>query len=172
MNKKDIGQLYTFTFQYSDCEEIYSGYIVDFTDNWVLLKYNVVDYVVDGYIILNSKFIIDYKRDDKQKFTQKILDLKGHKPTPKEIIPLTDLTTIFKYISDKFGLFQFDMRTHKTCWLGKVKKITGNDMKIDYLNPRALWSTTMPTYKLGNIRTIQFDTDYINSLLLVAKKKK
>lgn len=172
MDKKILNKVFAFTFQYTDCEDIYTGYVIDFSDNWLLMKLITSDYVVDGYIILNRKYIKEYKREERQKFTQKIIDLKGEKPTSKDIIPLTDLKTIVTFLSDKYGLFQFDMRTHKTCWLGKVKKITGNDMKIDYLNPRAIWSTTMPTYKLGNIRTIQFDTDYINSLLLVAKKKK
>jgi hypothetical protein len=56
------------------------------------------------------------------------------------------------------------------CWLGKVKKIKGAELKIDYLNPKGIWSSSMPTYKLGNIRTIEFDTDYVNSLKLIAKK--
>jgi hypothetical protein len=172
MNKRILNKVFAFTFQYLDDEDIYTGYVIDFNDNWLLLKLITVDYVADGYVILNTKFIKDYKRGEKQKFIQKILDLKGKKPTDKEKIPLTDLKTIFTFLSEKYGLFQFDQRTQKACWLGKVKKITGNDMKIDYLNPRAIWSTTMPTYKLGNVRTIQFDTDYINSLLLVAKKKK
>ena len=172
MNKRIINKVCAFTFKYTDCEDIFTGYVIDYSENWLLLKLISGDYVADGYAILSTKYIISYKREDKQKFTQKILDLKGQMPTAKEKIPLTDVKTIVTFLSTKFGLFQFGMRTSKTCWLGKVKKIIGNDMEIDYINPRAIWSTTMPTYKLGNIRTMQFDNDYINSLLLVAKKKK
>ena len=127
---------------------------------------------MDGYIILNNRFITHFKRDDSEKFKQKILDLKKQKPKKKENVPITDLTTILIHLSHKFGLFQFNMRTNKTCWLGTVKKITGSDLKIDYLTPRATWTKTMPPFKLGNIRTIEFDTDYINSLKLVAKRRK
>ena len=172
MNQKDIGKLFSFKFQYTDCEEIYSGYLIDFNKDWTLIKYNSADYVVDGYIILKNKYVTAHKRDNQEKFTQKILDLKGQKPTSKEKIPLTDLKTIFKYLSSKYGLFQFDMKTSKSCWIGKVKRITDSEMKIDYLTPKATWSTTMPPYKLGNIRTIRFNHDYLHSLLLIAKKKK
>ncbi len=65
----------------------------------------------------------------------------------------------------------FKMRTNKVCWVGKVKKIKGAELIINYLTTRARWTNTMPPHKLDNIRTIQFDTDYINSLMLVAKKK-
>lgn len=171
MTEKYKGQLLTLKFQYTDETVEYSGYLIDFNTDWVLLKYNKVDYVVDGFIVLNNKFITHFKRDNREKFTQKILDLKGKKPKKKEAIPLTDLQTILVHLSEKFGMFSFNMRSNKTCWLGRVRKITGADLKIDYLTPRGTWTKDMPPFKLGNIRTIEFDTDYINSLKLVAKKK-
>jgi hypothetical protein len=172
MTKKYIGQLLTFRFDYSDGTVDYSGYLIDFNDDWTLLKYNTVDYLVDGYIILNNKYIDKFKRDDSEKFKQRILDLKGQKPRDKERIPIADIKTILDYLTNKFGLFQFNMKTNKTCWLGTVNKITGTNLKIDYLTPKGTWTKTMPPFKLGNIRTIEFDTDYINSLKLIAKKKR
>jgi hypothetical protein len=172
MTKKHLGQLLTFKFEYSNEIVNYSGYLIDYNYDWVLLKYNKVDYVVDGYIILKNKHVLAFKRDESEKFKQKILDLKGQKPKDKEKIPISDITTILTYISDKFRIFQFNMRVDSTCWLGTVKKITGSDLKIDYLTPRGTWTNNMPPFKLGNIRTIEFDTDYINSLKLIAKKKR
>lgn len=171
MTKKYIGQLITVKFEYSNETVEYSGYLIDFNDEWVLLKYNRVDYVIDGYIILKNKYLTAFKRENKEKFAQKILDLKGNKPKEAEKIPITDLSTILLYLTDKFGIFQFNMKVNATCWLGSVRKITGSNLVIDYLTPRATWSKKMPPYKLGNIRTIEFDTDYINSLKLIAKKR-
>ena len=58
------------------------------------------------------------------------------------------------------------------CWLGKVRRIVGSSLLIYDLTPRAKWGNGMPPYKLGNIRTIEFDTEYINSLMLMANAKK
>ena len=171
MTKKYLGQLLTLKFEYSNETIEYSGYLIDYNDKWVLLKYNKVDYEVDGYIILSNKYVTAFKRDDKEKFTQKILDLKGYKPKDKERIPITDLNTILTYLTDKFGIFQFNMKVDKTSWLGSVKNISGSDLVIDYLTPRGTWTKTMPPFKLGNIRTIEFDTNYINSLKLIASKR-
>ncbi|HEY5747629.1 MAG TPA: hypothetical protein VIU12_16255 [Chryseolinea sp.] len=172
MEKKYLGQLLTLKFEYTDEIVEYSGYLLDFNDDWVLLKYNKVDYVVDGYVVLRNKYVSHFKRDSREKFTQKILDLKGQKPKDNEKIPITDLETILTHLSKKFGLFQFSMRVDNTTFVGKVKKITGADLKIDYLTPRATWTNDMPPFKLGNIRSIQFDNDYVNSLKLIAKKKR
>lgn len=170
MTKKYIGQLITLKFEYTDETAEYSGYLIDFNKDWVLLKYNKVDYLIDGFVVLNNKFITHFKRDDKEKFTQRVLDLKGETPKKNERIPLTDLGTVLNHLSDRFGIFSFNMRSNKTCWLGRVKKISGSDLTIDYLTPRATWAKMRP-FKLGNIRTVEFDTDYINSLKLIAKKK-
>ena len=97
MNKNILNKVFAFTFQYIDCEDIYTGYVIDFSENWLLMKLITDDYVANGYIILNTKFIKDNKRDEKQRFTQKILDLRGEKPTQKDKIPLTDLKTNLVY---------------------------------------------------------------------------
>ncbi|MBI1185653.1 hypothetical protein GC194_15405 [bacterium] len=165
--KKHIGQIVSFRFGYLSSEKIYSGYVVDYNDDWTLLKYNPVDYVRDGYIILRNKCIKGYKRDKVEKFHQKVLDLKGEGVTVQNKIPIDDIKTILNYLTDNFGVFQFDLRSEVYCYLGRVKSIVKNTLTIDFLDTNGKWSETRD-YKLGNIRTIQFDTDYINSLKMVA----
>ncbi len=172
MDKKYIGQFLSFKFQFKNDTVVISGYLINFSEDWTLLKQCAFDYLVDGYILLNNKHITEFKRDREERFKEKVLDLKGQRPKAKENFDIKDTATILKYLSDKYGIFMFSQRTNGTCWLGKVKKIKGTDLKIDYLNPKGIWSNSMPTYKLGNIRTIEFDTDYINSLKLIAKKRR
>lgn len=167
IKKKHIGQIISFKFEYVNNIEIYRGYIIDYNDDWTLLKYNTVDYVRDGYIILRNKHINSYKRDKVEKFHQKALDLKGESVKLTDKIPINDIKTILNYLTEKFGVFQFDLRSDAYCYIGKVKSIEKNNLKIDYLDSEGNWSETRE-YKLGNIRTIEFDTDYINSLLLVS----
>lgn len=171
LSKKNLGQFVSFRFKYTNRMRIYSGFLIDFNDDWILLKYNPTDYVMDGYIILKSKHVTQYKRNEDEKFTERILKLKGVKVTPKEKISITNIESILTFLNDKYGVFQFDMRTDTSCWLGKIKWIKGSDLKLHALTTRAKWSNTMPIFKLGNIRTIQFDNDYINSLKLGASKK-
>jgi uncharacterized ubiquitin-like protein YukD len=165
-NKKHIGQVVSFKFEYVSSEVIYSGYLIDYNDDWMLLKYNPVDYVRDGYIILRNKYIKSYRRDNIEKFHQKVLDLKGEEVTSKDIIPIDNLQVILYYLTDNFGAFQFDLRSSDYCYLGRVKSIVKNTLTIDYLDTKGKWSKTRE-FKLGNIRTIQFDTDYINSLKMI-----
>lgn len=48
------------TFQYSSEQVPYKGYIIDFSKDWLLMKLIVGDYALDGYVILNMRFIVDF----------------------------------------------------------------------------------------------------------------
>lgn len=170
MNKKKyIGQL--VSIKYSDRPTPISGFVIDYNDQWTLLKYNLVDYVIDGYIILRHKNIVGFRRDAKEKFREKVIMLKKQHLPDIADLPLTDLETILSSLTKKYGIFQFELKTEKACYLGKLKSLTTSKLTIDYLNPKGRWTKQMQ-FRPNDIRTIEFDTDYINSLKLVSKKKK
>ena len=170
MNKKKyIGQL--VSIKYSDRPTPISGFVIDYNDEWTLLKYNPVDYVIDGYIILRHKNIEGFRRDAEEKFREKVIMLKKQHLPGITDQPLTDLETILSSLTKRYGIFQLDLKTEKSCYLGKFKSFTKRKLTIDYLNPKGLWTKQMQ-FRPNDIRTIEFDTDYINSLKLVSKKGK
>ncbi|HNR19712.1 MAG TPA: hypothetical protein PKN75_12390 [Bacteroidia bacterium] len=167
--KKHIGQVISVKF--TDRKEPICGFVVDYNDDWTLMKYNPVDYVIDGYIIFRHKNIEGYRRDTDKKFRERVIKLKGLEPTDKDIIPLTDLTTILTYLSDKFGAFQLYTKSDSACYLGRLKTCDSKLFVIDFLSTTGKWDGQME-FKNGDIRVIEFDTDYINSLKLVSTDKK
>jgi hypothetical protein len=36
-------------------KEIFSGFLIDWTEDWILIKNNPVDFIIDGYTILKTK---------------------------------------------------------------------------------------------------------------------
>jgi hypothetical protein len=98
-NKKYIGQL--VSIRYSDRPTPTFGFVIDYSDDWILLKYNPVDYIVDGYIILRNKNIEGIRRDANEKFREKVIILKKqHLPVLSDF-PLTDLETILTILTKK-----------------------------------------------------------------------
>ena len=166
--KKHIGQLVSVKF--TDRKNLIYGYVIDYNNDWTLMKYNPVDYIIDGYIIIRNKNIEGFRRDSEEKWREKVINLKALQPTEKEIIPLTDLETILKYLTDNFGVFQVYTKSETACYLGRLKTIGEKNFVMDDLNPKGKWEGQMK-FKIGDIRIIEFDTDYINSLKLVSTKK-
>jgi hypothetical protein len=167
--RKYIGQL--VSVKYADRPTPIFGFVVDYNDEWTLLKYNPVDYVIDGYIILRHKNIEGFNRDANEKFKEKVIILKKQHLPDFSDFPLTNLEAIVSNLTKKYGIFQFDLKTEKSCYLGKLKSLTKSKLTIDYLNPKGLWTKQMQ-FRPNDIRTIEFDTDYINSLKLISKKRK
>jgi len=169
--KKHIGQFISVKF--TDRKTPIYGYVVDYNDDWTLMKYNPVDYVIDGYIIFKHKNIECFCRDTTEKWKEKVINLKGLQPTDKDIVPLDDLETILKHLTENFGVFEVYKKSEKVCYLGKLQSINDKELIIDYLDTEGKWDGQMK-FKTSAIRVIEFDTDYINSLKLVStiKKKK
>jgi hypothetical protein len=62
MDKRNIGQFLSIKFEFTSETVIYTGYVIDFSEDWTLLKHCLFDYLVDGYILLNNKYITEFKR--------------------------------------------------------------------------------------------------------------
>jgi len=168
-NKKYIGKL--ISIGYSDRPSPFFGIVVDYNNDWTLMKLNPCDYCIDGYVILRHKNIAGFRRDQNVRFKEKVIKLKGQDLPVIKHFPLTDLKTILSYITRKYGVFAFYLKAENSCHLGKLRSCTTSKLTIDYLNPKGLWTKQMH-FRPGDIRTIEFDTDYINSLKLVSKKIK
>lgn len=72
MKKRFIGKV--LTFKYTDRPTRITGILVDYNDDWTLLKYNAFDYLIDGYIILRNKNIEFAQRMEKELFKDKYLN--------------------------------------------------------------------------------------------------
>ncbi len=165
--KKYIGHL--LTFKYADRKSPIAGILIDFNEEWALLKHNSVDYVIDGYIIIKNKNFDSWEYGPEEKFTEKILRLKGEQITPADSIPIDDLKTILTYLTKEYGLFSLETKSEKACYLGKLKSIDSKKLIIKFLDTKGKWGGDM-TFRPNEIRTISFNNDYNNSLKLLLKK--
>ena len=164
-----IGKL--ITIKYSDRPTPYSGFVVDVSDEWTLLKHNPVDYVMDGYVLLRHKNVEYFQRGNKELFAEKVIKSKKEERVDLKIFPVNDLGQILRHLSKTFGCFSFTLKSEKALYLGKLKSITSSRLIIDYINPRAVWSKQM-SFRPGDIRTIEFESDYVKSLLNYSKSRK
>jgi hypothetical protein len=166
--KKYIGRLIKIKFK--DMEPIV-GIVLDFNDEWMLMKNSPVDYVVDGYFIVRNKNIKEAIRGDAEKWREKVINLKTTGSTRKVKLPLDNLEKIIKAVNKKYGVFAVHTKEDDVCWLGRLNTIDDKSLVIDDLTPKAKWDGQFK-FKVNDIRVIEFDTDYVNSLKLVLNKSR
>lgn len=162
--EKYLRQLISITFE--DKKEIFTGFLIDWTEDWILLKNNPFDFIIDGYTILRNKSIEAIIQDEDHEFTERVIKLKGLKTSAEEIIPLKDLPTIINFIADKYEVFQIAKKSDKAVYLGKLIEVNDEELIIDFLSTEGQYDGEMD-FKAEKIRVIEFDTDYINSLKLI-----
>ncbi|MFV8348002.1 hypothetical protein [Flavobacterium sp. ZB4P13] len=159
------------SIEFDDKKEIFSGFLIDWTEDWILLKNNPVDFIIDGYTILKNKNVKSIIQDKDHEFTERVIKLKGLKTSASEIIPLKDLSSIINFIADKYEIFQIATKSDKAVYLGKLIEQNEEELVIDFLGTEGKFEGEM-SFKQKKIRVIEFDTDYINSLKLIVDEEK
>jgi hypothetical protein len=155
--------------EFVDKKEIFTGFLIDYSDDWILLRNNPVDFILDGFVILRNKNILVVNRDQDLAFTEKIIRLKGLKTNSDDIIPIKDLPTIISFLAEKYGIFQISKKSAKSAYLGKLIELNDEELIIDFLDTKGQFGGEL-SFNPEKIRVIEFDTDYINSLKLVVSE--
>ncbi|MFV8376823.1 hypothetical protein [Flavobacterium sp. LB1P62] len=167
--EKYLRQLISIEFE--DKKDIFSGFLIDWTEDWILLKNNPVDFIIDGYTILKNKNVKSIIQDKDHEFTERVIKLKGLKTSAEEIIPLKDLASIINFLENKYKIFQITKKSDKAVYLGKLIELNDEELVIDFLGTEGKFEGEM-SFKQNKIRVIEFDTDYINSLKLIVDEEK
>jgi len=157
------------SIEFLDKKEVYTGFLIDYSDDWILLKNNPVDFIIDGFVILKNKNIERIYRDQDHEFTEKVIRLKGLKTNAKDIIPIKDLASIISFVDKKYGVFQIAKKSATSAYLGKLIQLNDQELIIDFLDTKGQFGGEL-SFNPEKIRVIEFDTDYINSLKLVAQE--
>jgi hypothetical protein len=164
--KKYIGRLIRLKFK--DIDPI-NGILLDYNDDWILIKSNPVDYILDGYFVIGNRNLKTIEYGENEKWKEKVIKLKRPETPTKARIPLDSFDKIIRTLTKRYEVFTIYKKENDVCWLGRLKEIDDKTLTIDDLNPKGKWDGQM-TFKISDIRVIEFDTDYINSLKGVSKK--
>lgn len=166
MRKSQIGKLYSFKFPKR--KSAIQGIILDYNDEWTLIK-RIYDYSADGFTIFKNEKV-ETIQGEGEKFTAKVLKLKSYSVLKEPKVPIDKLENILSHLDKKYGLIQLDTIDDEAFDVVKYLGFENNLFLFDELTTRAKWryKLELPAKK---IKYISFDNDYLNSLKLVTKFK-
>ncbi len=161
-----------YSFKIKDRKRLESGILLVEGEDWVLISSIFSDYIVDGYMLINKKYITSIHRTEKEMFTEKVLKASDKTDiVPYIDIPHLSIDSLFKWLEDKHIVFQIDNRDENQCWIGKILDSTKKSIFLTPLTPKGEWDKSLYyAFRKANIRIISFNSDYINSLMAYNKK--
>lgn len=142
-------------------------------EDWLLLRYIPVDYVVDGFVLLAKQHITSRKPQKGRKQTEQILRLKGVQQVLPPDFGFSDTPSLLRWTQERYGLVHF-MEEESSAYFGWLNEADLVHFWLDTLDPNATVvarEEDEPPFVFGEIRLIFFNDDYSQSLKLLWQHK-
>lgn len=145
-----------------------TGILLKQGTHWCLVKQNVVDYVLDGFICINRHFITYENEIHKDTILYKILSLKNK--TIKDLYIdndtiLNDYASLFCILKTNQILVAICLHNEDVVHVGKIKEVGSVSFLLSSYDTNLNESGTMKI-PFNKVRYIQIHTDYLDSLNL------
>ena len=157
------GQLFTFKIPFR--KETLSGIILNYNDEWVLIR-RISEYRLDGYTIFENTDKLIYSRGVYEKFVTRILNKKKYNYKKDLLIPISDTVQMLNEITQKYILIQLDARKGDAFDVVKFVGTKSDVFLFKELTVNAKWRYNLQLQR-REIVCISYDNDYLNSLKLV-----
>jgi hypothetical protein len=159
--------------QLAGWEENITGLWLAENEDWLLLRYIPVDYVVDGYALIAKTHIADRGAEKKYQQVAQVLKLKGIKAEVPAGFQFAGLPEIFRWLEQQYGLVHF-YDEEQSAFLGWVNESDAVHFWLDSLEPRgtvAAREADEPPFELAAVQIVCFADDYSESLKLLWQHK-
>lgn len=139
-------------------DEIISWFFIQSFKSWILLHYNPVDYVLDGYIFIPLHNIKAYKYDKEEKFKEKVI-LSNKKPIKNS---LSERKSIIKCLYTNQTTIAIEKKKSRF-YVWNITKQKKKSIILQCITPGGTqWKKRK--IKIKDINNIAFNSDYINCL--------
>jgi len=156
------------TFKIKGWKKKERGLIISENKEWILVKHNPIDYVIDGYKLYSKKHIKKRTSKSKEQQIERVLNLKNISTIEPSNFKFANTINILKWVENKFGLFEFQDNSEDELFFGKINQIKNNSLTIDMVKSDGRIKRRYDyKFKINKIRVITFKTDYFESIRLL-----
>lgn len=162
-NNINMDNYKVYSIKIKSWEDTLSCIKINENNDWILIE-NLIDYSIDGLGIINKKYIKSVCRAEKEILTEKILEANHRVKRDKIPIPL-DTNSMIEYLYRNKVVFQISLKDDTYVFIGMIEKILKKSFYIKRINAKGIWMDSLMLFRIDHIRSLEFDTEYINSLL-------
>lgn len=87
------------------------GIVLDYNKQVTFIKFNPVDYVIDGYAVLVNAYVKEFEKGQSENFAERVIRIKeGAASAPP--LKIDSLTKVFEQVNQGYNLFQIQLASH------------------------------------------------------------
>lgn len=158
-----------------DWNEVSRGYIIDFSNDFVMLQ-ECNDFKLTGFNILPIKGFKKIRYNKYDKYYDKIMALENEKENigAKTKVDLTDWKSIFNSLKEKRKniIIECENPEISTFTIGPIKKTTDKSVFIQYFDATGFIDEKPTKIKFKNITKIILDDRYIDVFSKYTRERK
>lgn len=149
-----------------------TGLLIAENEDWVLVKYIPVDYLVDGYKLYNKKYIKKRITKGKEAKIKRVLELKKVEAVAPKNFKFATVIELLKWSEKTYGLFEFQEKEGDELFYGKINHVENDVLIIDMiLSNGTIEKEYDYDFLSSEIRAIAIETDYFESIRLLMSDK-
>lgn len=133
---------------------------------WIFIKKITNDYLHDGYALVRRKKIKKIIRDSDVLFKENVLIAKGYMNSIlSSNIPMDSLSSPLIWLCGDKKTVLLSPKDEAVCYMGNILRVSKSLFYLQAMTSVGVWEKELFRYIISDIVTIEYDTDYINSLL-------
>lgn len=144
-----------------------AGVLIGENDDWVLVKYILTDYLLDGYKLYNKKYIKSRKTKKNEEHIERVLWLKKVSTDSPPLFEFAHASDLLKWCESNFGLFEFQTDDQGAIFYGNASDADENYVSIRMVDADGKIDPEEYDFELDEIRTISFGSDYFEAIRLL-----
>ncbi len=170
MTKNEDGtDMKLIEFKIKRFKELITGILLGCGTRWSLVRLNVIDYVLDGLLFINKKYVVCENEIKEDTIHHKILTIKNGvedmQPLDNPNI-LDDDNLLYTYLKGKELLVAVCLHCEDVVYVGKIKDVGQTYFVLDTYDTE-LRKSGMMKIEFTKVRYVQIHTDYLDSLCLL-----
>lgn len=150
--------------------EAVNGILLDAAEHWVVVKHIPNDYVVDGLLLINAKYVLSIGDGKWDGLTERVLRLKKVDFEEKHSVNLSSNQAAYNYLLSSRHLVQISLGDESAVYIGRVIKVNDNSFRCQMLSVKGEWDNEQ-SFKYDSVRMLGLHNDYVESLTLLVNSE-
>lgn len=152
-----------YKFKISRRPTLLEGIKISESDNLLVFISNPVDFVLDGYGIINKHYLKNEEKINNDTVKEKIINLKvNNLQNEISFLKINNIESLFDSLRKNKMLVHIEFESDDYCRLGIIKEINQDSFLINEINTKGVFYKE-ERIKFSKIRNIYVKTDYLKS---------